>query len=69
LLHLNFCYMQHNVQWDDVRTYRQGKQLGWQIPVQEILHHVMTGEKECPLLGVMVGTRFTIIPEYQQRAA
>jgi hypothetical protein len=56
-------------QWDNVRTYRQGKRLGWQIPVQEILQHVMACENECPQLGMTLDKLFAIAPEYQKQAA
>ena len=56
-------------QWDDVRTYKQGKQFGWQIPVQELLQHVMTCEKECPQLGMTLDKLFGMISDYQKQAA
>ena len=56
-------------QRDDVRTFAGGKRLGWQIPVQEILHHVMTCEKECPQLGITLDKLFETVSEYQKHAA
>jgi hypothetical protein len=56
-------------QWDDVRTYTQGKRLGWQIPVQEILQHVIACERECPQLGMTLDTLFVIVSAYQKQAA
>jgi hypothetical protein len=56
-------------QWDDVRTYGHGKQVDWQIPVQKILQHVVTCEKECPQLGMTLDKLFEIISEYQKQVA
>jgi hypothetical protein len=46
-----------------------GKQLGWQIPVREILQHVMACETECPQLGMSLDKLFATVSEYQKQAA
>ena len=61
-----------HVNWaqrDDVRIYAGGKRLGWQIPVQEILQHVMTCDKECLQLDMTLDTLFAIVSGYQKQAA
>jgi hypothetical protein len=49
---------------EDVRTSERRKVLGGQIAAQEILHHVMTCEKECPELGITLDKLFTTLSEY-----
>jgi hypothetical protein len=54
---------------DDVRTSEGRKVVGWQMPVQEILQHVMACEKECPQLGIALDRLFGIVSDYQKQAA
>jgi hypothetical protein len=54
---------------DDVRTWEDGGIPDWQIPVHEILHHVMVCEKECPELGMTLDQLFARVSAYQQQAA
>lgn len=54
--------------WDDDRTYANGKRLGWQTPVQEILQHVMACEIECPQLGMTLDKLVVTVSEYQKQA-
>jgi len=50
-------------------SYTEGKNLNWQVPLQELFLHVMECQTECSQLNLELDKLFGMISEYQKQAA
>lgn len=59
----------HNLRISNIPSYKEGLQLGWDIPVRTILNHIYRCERECPTLLPVLQQFFAMLSEYQLQAA
>src|SRR5262245_48566995 len=53
----------------NIPSYKEGLNLGWHIPVDKLLVHIINCGTECPQLTILLDNVFRVVSEYQKQAA
>jgi hypothetical protein len=53
----------------NIPSFEEGRKLEWQVPMRELLLHVMECTEECPQLNMTLDKLFGMVSEYQKQAA